>query len=101
MWKDKIWSSFVCFGSLSLSQPIHLFNASCGFQKYQNRFNQKLFKEKSGSNNYLFLLKTHLSKKGKNLLLNSHFSTTRKLKLKVTWEYSKSYRLIKLSKGNR
>ena len=35
--KDNIWSSFLCVLALSsvIYQPIHLFYASCGFQKYQ------------------------------------------------------------------
>ena len=34
--KDNIWSSFLCVLALSsvICQPIHLFYASCGFQKY-------------------------------------------------------------------
>ena len=28
---------------LALSTPVHLFNASCGFQKYENRFNPKTY----------------------------------------------------------
>ena len=33
-------------------RAVHLFNGSCGFQKYQNKFNQKInLEKKSGSNN--------------------------------------------------
>ena len=44
IYKDKIWS-FFCDLTLSsvICQPIHSFNDSCGFQMYQNRFNQKFF----------------------------------------------------------
>ena len=34
--KDNIWSSLLCVWALSpvICRPIHLFYASCGFQKY-------------------------------------------------------------------
>ena len=39
--KDNIWSLPLCVLSLSsvICRPIHLFSASCGFQKYQKMFN--------------------------------------------------------------
>ena len=46
--KDNIWSSFLCVLALSsvICQPIHLFYAFCGFQKYQKMFNQKIIQGK-------------------------------------------------------
>ena len=43
--KDNIWSSFLCILALSsvICPPIYLFYASCGFQKYQTIFNQKIY----------------------------------------------------------
>ena len=39
-------------------------------------FIKNIFREKSGTNNSLFLLWTHLSKKRKNISLNNHFFAT-------------------------
>ena len=51
IYKDKIWSFFVCFRSLltviTIYQPINLADSSCGFQKYQNSFNQKIYLAKN------------------------------------------------------
>ena len=46
--KYNIWSSFLCVLALSsvICQPIHLFYAFCGFQKYQKMFNQKIIQGK-------------------------------------------------------
>ena len=50
--KDNNWSSFLCVLALYsvFCQPIHLFYAFCGFQKYQKVFNQKIYpREQSDS----------------------------------------------------
>ena len=39
------WLSFNC--DSYICQPIDLFNASWGFQKYQDRFNQKIYSGKN------------------------------------------------------
>ena len=75
------FGNYLCFGSLICDMSTNLFfNASCGFPKYQERFNQKIYlRGKSGSSNYLFLLWMRLSKKKKNLSLNNHFLPLQKL----------------------
>ena len=46
--KDKIWLSFLCVLALSsvICRPIHLFCASCGFQKSQKMFVKKFIQGK-------------------------------------------------------
>ena len=54
-------SSFLYVSALSsvICQPIHLFYASCGFQKFQKMFNQKISPmERPTSNKYFVLLWT-------------------------------------------
>ena len=91
--KDNIWSSFLCVLALSsvICRPIHLCYASCGFQKYQKMFNQKIYPRERCDNNKCFvLLWTCLYKKANHLSLNNHFvpllkllmSTENKLKRK-------------------
>ena len=74
--KYNIWSPFLCVLALSsvICQPIHLFYASCGFQKWQKKFNQNIYlRERSDSNNFFFfLLRTYLLKKT-NYLLQVNF----------------------------
>ena len=48
IYKDKICLFFNVLALPSvICWPIPLFNASCGFQKYQNGFNQNTYVEKS------------------------------------------------------
>ena len=56
---------------------VFLCNALCNASKVSKQgFIKNIFREKSGTNNSLFLLWTHLSKKRKNLSLNNHFFAT-------------------------
>ena len=74
--KGNIWSSFLRVFALSsmICQPIHLFQASVGFQKYQKIFNQKIFpRERCDSNKYFVLLWTCFYEKANHLSLNNHF----------------------------
>ena len=80
--KDNIWSSFLCVLALSsvICRPIHLFNASCGFQKYQKMFNQKIYPRERCDNNKCFvLLWPCLYKKANHLPPNNHFVPLLKL----------------------
>ena len=80
--KDNIWSSFLCVLALSsvICWPIHLFYASCGFQKYQKMFNQKIYPRERCDNNKCFvLLWMCLCKKANHLSLNNHFMPLLKL----------------------
>ena len=64
--KDKIWLSFLCVLALSsvVCQPIHLFCASCGFQKSQKMFSLQIYpRERFESNKCFVLLWTCLYKK--------------------------------------
>ena len=82
--KDNIWSSLLCVLSLSsvICRPIHLFHASCGFQKYQKMFNQKIHPRQRCDNNKCFaLLWTCLYKKANHLSLNNHFVPLPKLSM--------------------
>ena len=56
--KDNIWPSFLCVLALSsvICRPIHLCYASCGFQKYQKMFNQKIYPRERCDNNKCFVL---------------------------------------------
>ena len=80
--KDNIWSSFLCVLALSsvICRPIHLCYASCGFQKYQKMFNQKIYPRERCDNSKCFaLLWTCLYKKANHLSLNNHFVSLLKL----------------------
>ena len=73
--KGNIWSSFLCILAFSsvICRPIHLFYASCGFQKYQKMFNQKYIQGKDMTVTRCFvLLGTCLSKTKNHLFLNNH-----------------------------
>ena len=84
-----------------ICQPVHLFYASCWFQKYQKTFNQKINpRERSDSNKCFVLLWTCLSKETNHLSLNNHFAHLLKLlmsmenKLKRQQEHIKKVRSL-------
>ena len=103
--KDNIWSSFLCVLVLSsvICRPIDLFYASCGFQKYQKMFNQKIYPRERCDNNKCFvLLWTCLYKKANHLSLNNHFVPLLKLSMstenKLKWHREKVGSLSKVQK---
>ena len=73
---------FLCVLTLSsvICLPMHLFYASCGFQKYQKMFNRKIYpRERCDSNKCFVLLWACLYKKANFLSLNNHFAPLLKL----------------------
>ena len=101
--KDNIWSSFLCVLALSsvICWPIHLFYASCGFQKYQKMFNQKIYpRERCDSNKCFVLVWTCLYKKANHRSLNNHFVPLLKLLMSTEnkWKHGHREKVGSLSK---
>ena len=104
--KNKIWSFFsvlVLYSSV-IYRPIALFNVYCGFQKYQNKSNQKIY---VGANLAVTIFyfcyghTWHLSEKRRNFSLNNYFLPALKQYLymgAVTWEFGKDTSLLNIQK---